>query len=193
MRLFVALHLTEATRAVVARVGREWQRYDTAGDVRWVDDSRIHLTLAFLGEVPEEQLEPIIEALDRGLASTRAPRLATGETGAFPNRRHPRVLWIGLREEGDRLGPLQQAVVEALRPFGFEPEKRAYKPHLTLGRVREEERGRPRTLAPRLLEQLGAPVECASGAHDRVALVRSYLSRSGSRYEDVRVWTLGSS
>jgi 2'-5' RNA ligase len=117
--------------------------------------------------------------------------LALGRTGGFPNARTPRVLWIGLREEGHEMAPLQVAVEEAMVPLGWPRERRAFQPHLTVGRTREAAPGRPRKLPSGLLHALASSGDTLPvRPQERFALVRSHLSPQGARYEDVRVWTL---
>jgi RNA 2',3'-cyclic 3'-phosphodiesterase len=192
MRLFIAVHLAPETRAAVEAIQARFRRLDPGDAVRWVDPKGIHLTLKFLGEVPDAEVAPLEAALDAAIAGRTAPELGASGTGGFPNSRRPRVLWVGLREEGDRLKPLQAAVEAAVRPLGWEPEARPFQPHLTLGRVREDERGRSRQLDPSLLEALAAPADPTGAVtvQDRAALIRSRLSPAGARYEDVRVWKL---
>jgi len=188
MRLFVALHLEEATRAELARAQSGLRSLDRRDQVRWVDPAGVHLTLRFLGEVPEPRVADLVAELARVAPDHPPPAIGLGDLGAFPSHRDPRVVWIGLRESGSRLDPLQRAVEAAVRRFGWPPEDRPFQPHLTLGRARD---GRGR-LAPELRAALDVPLQShAARTHDRLALVRSHLSSPGSRYEDVATWRLG--
>jgi 2'-5' RNA ligase len=83
-------------------------------------------------------------------------------------------------------------VEAAVKPLGWEPERRPFQPHLTLGRVRELAPGRPRQLRTALLDAVTAPADPSLPVlpQTRVALVRSHLSPAGSRYEDLQVWEL---
>ncbi|MBI4490661.1 MAG: RNA 2',3'-cyclic phosphodiesterase [Deltaproteobacteria bacterium] len=102
--------------------------------IRWIDRENLHFTLKFLGAVKEEKVTPIIEALEYALRPIpRFPIIGRG-IGVFPDIRKAKVLWAGL--EGKGLGPLAMAVESALEAMGFVREKRAYKPHLTIGRWR---------------------------------------------------------
>ena len=190
MRLFVAIllepPLTEALRSIQARL----RRLDAAGSVRWVDPAGVHLTLKFLGEVEEEAASKLTESLDQALLGLRAPTLGIGGLGAFPSRRRPRVLWVGIREEGAQVVRVQARVEAACSNLGWEREKRVFQPHLTVGRVREE--GSAGVLPSSLLAALdGSPEEASpTCSHRRVALMRSHLSPKGARYEELRVWSL---
>lgn len=103
--------------------------------IRWVRRENIHFTLKFLGPVKEERIEGITEVLQQTLRPiSRVPIIARG-IGVFPDIKKARVLWVGL--EGKSLAPLAMDVENALEPLGFTQEKRAFKPHLTIGRWRD--------------------------------------------------------
>lgn len=136
MRLFVALELSEEVRTALRELLAHLQR--AAADVRWVRPEGMHLTLKFIGEVPAEKLAPIQDALGR-IASPAPVGLDFRGLGYFPNERHPRVIWVGIRTS-DNLAPLAAEMEAVLEPLGIAREKRAYVPHLTLGRFKSENR-----------------------------------------------------
>ncbi|MFQ6098792.1 MAG: RNA 2',3'-cyclic phosphodiesterase, partial [Armatimonadota bacterium] len=104
--------------------------------VKWVEPDNLHLTLKFLGNIPEAQVEPIAGALE-GVACDTAPFVAhVAGVGAFPNLKRPRVVWAGIASGSDELKRLAANVQEALVPLGFDPERREFSAHLTLGRVK---------------------------------------------------------
>jgi 2'-5' RNA ligase len=181
-RAFVALPCPGGLRREIAAESGEWRRLDA--DVRWVEPENAHLTLRFLGRASREALA----ALDRGLRAVAARfppvTLAPGETGAFPGWRRPRVLWLGL-EDGGALAPMAGEIEAAARDAGFASEERAFRPHLTLGRVRS-----PRG-APRAVKALQA-WRPASGAETAGAFVlqRSDLGSGGPRYSALETYAL---
>ncbi len=190
MRLFVAVELSsawiEALRAVQARL----RALDTPPSVRWVRPEGIHLTLRFLGEVDDANVEPLRAGVDAALSGHEPPVLAPDALGAFPNVRRARVGWVGVREEGARLEPLQHDLEQAVRGLGWAAETRAFHPHLTLGRARDPRRGVSAALASSLAREHVHRWEPREEA--RVALMRSHLSPRGARYEALHVWRLGS-
>jgi len=127
MRLFIAIELPAELKSTVGRL-----RVEIPG-ARWVPAEQIHLTLAFLGEVEENCLG----ALSGELARIRLPsfRLSFSGTGCFPDRRRPRVLWIGLQPEA-RLQQLAAKVHEVLLACGIPQEERPFSPHITLARLK---------------------------------------------------------
>ncbi|MFQ5599599.1 MAG: RNA 2',3'-cyclic phosphodiesterase [Candidatus Krumholzibacteriia bacterium] len=192
MRLFVALLLDAELRGLLVGVQRRLRALDTRSAVRWAAPSGIHLTLKFLGEVEETRVPELDEALEAAVRGRGAPVLGLGELGAFPNARRPRVLWVGLREQGDSLTLVQAAVEKATTELGWQKERRAFQPHLTLGRVRESRGHGSEPLPEPLLEALARH---SPPAHDlrpqtSLGLVRSHLSARGARYEELRVWDL---
>ncbi|GIW44999.1 MAG: RNA 2',3'-cyclic phosphodiesterase [Candidatus Binatia bacterium] len=107
----------------------------TKADVRWVERESWHITLKFLGPTLEEQIPQITDAIHRVAAECQPWPIELRGLGAFPSLRRPRVLWLGVRDEG-RLAQAARALDDALAPLGFAPEERPFQPHLTIGRVR---------------------------------------------------------
>lgn len=192
VRLFIALHFDAGLLERLAAAEQPLRKADRRDQVRWVDPTGIHLTLKFLGEVDPGRVPALVDAVDEAVAGRAAPVLGLGHLGAFPNLRRPRVIWVGLVEQGDALSPLQAAVEAATERLGWERERRAFQPHLTLGRVREGRDRQPQRLDPALERVLAEvpPATSDPAPQHVVALVRSHLSPSGARYEDVRSWQL---
>jgi len=189
MRLFVALRPPPAARAEIASIQERLAAADRSDAIRWTGSSSIHLTLRFLGEVADAQVEAAASALDAVATRSTAPRLAVAEVGGFPTRLRPRVVWLGLDEDGERLESLAAAVASALAPFA-PPDERPFQAHVTVGR-RRESGGRAGVLAAPLAAELARPrVTATVEPWTDLALVRSVLGRSGSTYTDVRAWRL---
>ena len=105
--------------------------------VKWVKPDNLHLTFRFLGDVKETDLEELFDALADSVSSLPAFSLQIRGIGAFPNWRHPRVVWAGCDEGADDAVALAAAVESACVDLGYEKEKRPFRPHLTLGRVKQ--------------------------------------------------------
>jgi 2'-5' RNA ligase len=134
MRCFVAVELSERVRQELGRLVREVR--SKVRDVRWVRPDRMHLTLAFLGEVAAEFVEQARPGLESAAAGHAVFEAGMGGLGAFPSSGRARVVWAGMASGADRVQALQRDVVRALQPEGFAPERRPFIPHLTLGRLR---------------------------------------------------------
>ena len=169
-RLFLALEPSEEDRARLA----DWRDTSLAGrdDLRPVPRETLHLTLAFLGHRPEEEVPLIAEAAAAAIADAGAVELRPRAVKPVPPRA-PRLFALDLADPGGHGAAIQAAVSEALSGGGFyEPEKRPWWPHITLARVKRGERA-----APLMLE----PPEHALCA-DTVTLYRSRLHPHGARY-----------
>ncbi len=134
MRTFIAIEIPDAIKAELAKLQSELRR--TGADVGWTNPDNIHLTLRFLGEVGERQVESL-KKLCAQIATEFSPfALQLGDTGYFPNFRQPRVLWVGLDGNTEIAAKLQKRLETELVALGFDREDKPFKPHLTIGRVK---------------------------------------------------------
>lgn len=176
MRLFVAL---DPGAGLQQAMEREIERLrPLSPDAKWVRPDGIHLTLAFLGNVPDEKAGPIGEAVAAVAARNRGFHLEARNGGGFGSRHRPRVLWIGLEGETEPLALLRTDLELSLVPHGYQPEERPFRPHLTLARARDQ-RG-DFNLADCAEALLG--VELGGWDVGELILYRSDLSPKGARY-----------
>lgn len=180
LRLFVALALAEEIGTKLCALTAPV----LAGGPRTYPPRDLHLTLHFIGSVPEGEREPIEGRLDGEVAGLARPRLAIDSTGCFPARGRPRIWWAGVgeREEEGRLDAIIRAVERALVP----PEERSveWTPHLTLGRTARRGGEGLRERKERFLE-LRPALEWDPEA---VTLVESRPDRPEQRYRAVASW-----
>ncbi len=148
------------------------------GAVRWVDADNLHLTLRFLGDTDEQALPRLTDGLDAIGAQHRGFPLTVAGIGCFPNLRRPRVVWAGLEDPQEKLGPLQEDVEGMVQGLDWPAESRPFRPHLTLGRVREGKGRGHRPLADPWTEEPPA----RSFEVDSLELIESVLGRGGARY-----------
>jgi 2'-5' RNA ligase len=134
-RTFIAIELDQELRENLGRLQTRLRDQLSPRSVRWVRPDGIHLTLKFLGDTPQEKLAEIQAALGQAATEVGPFTFSVGGLGCFPNPRQPRVVWVGLQEPSGELARLQKAVEAYVAPLGFPTEKRAFSPHLTLGRV----------------------------------------------------------
>ena len=177
-RLFIAATLPPEAREAVSRLAAEL-RSQTGLELHWTPVGNLHLTLRFLGETPVEEVAGIAAALEAAAAAVPAFDLGFGRLGTFGGRR-PRVLWLAPSEGAAELGMLAGRIDEALREAGTPAREGAFRPHLTLARVR---RGDQRTAAAALAELIaGAEIPRIRCAVSGAELVRSELLAEGARY-----------
>ncbi len=188
-RLFVALEPPEPVRRRLAAMQADLRSASgrAADEIRWVPAENVHLTLQFLGAVPDERVAGVEAALRAAAAASHALALELKGAGGFPNARRPRVLWAGVEGDVAALGAFVEDLGRRLAPLGFPPEERAFSPHLTLGRARDS-RGAP-GLAGALAHAAGA--DGAPWRAAEVVLFESHLSPKGPRYEAIARVRLG--
>ncbi len=134
LRTFVAIPLEPSVRKAVAA----WQRSlaTRLAGIKWVEEDNLHLTLKFLGDTPGHAIEGVCAALEAVAAAHRPFDVVLRGAGTFPPAGSPRVLWVGA-EGGDALIALHRGVELGLEDLGWRPEPRSFRPHLTVGRVRQ--------------------------------------------------------
>ena len=154
--------------------------------IRWVKRDHLHLTLKFLGEIGEDKVLPVVEAVERAVRSRSRFSFACRGMGVFPDIRRARVLWVGL--EAEELARLATAVETSLEAIGFAREKREFKPHLTIGRWRNFD-GRPEVFRAEIVRWKGHDFG-ASWANE-VVFFQSVIKPEGAVYTPLKVIPLG--
>ncbi|CAN5802244.1 hypothetical protein BH18ACT11_BH18ACT11_02720 [soil metagenome] len=133
MRTFVAVFPPQEVREALFRAARD---LPASHDFRLIGQEKIHLTLKFLGDITEDELNRVTQALERLSGRHKPFEVSTSAFGAFPSRRRARILWAGLEAGASLLRTVAEDVEDLLEPVGFEREDRPYVPHLTLGRAK---------------------------------------------------------
>ena len=191
VRSFIAIPVPSAVIQVLDDAVKSLDS-DIGENVRWVRTEGIHLTLKFMGNIEAGMVDRVLEAMP-AVASQFSPfELAISGLGVFPNPRRPRVLWSGVHGETETLATLQVAIDDALGELGLRKEQRAFSPHLTLGRVRQD-------VAEGQLRRIGQVMEggelsgAPSWTADSVNLMRTELGPGGSRHYLVGSASIGGS
>ena len=183
MRLFLGVDPGDECRRRLASI-IALLRSSTSG-IRWVRDEKLHVTLAFLGEVDESRVPEIREAAQHVVAHHAPFAAAVSGSGVFPDWRRPRVVWLGLHDDG-ALSRLGDEINRMSATLGFPPDH-PFRAHLTIGRVQG-----PLSAAQR--DELRKALGSLSQAHpfdvSRVILIRSKLSPAGSEYSELASFPL---
>jgi len=180
MRLFVGIGLPDGCRDAISRALSPLR--ERGDSISWTRAENLHLTLKFLGEVPEDRVGPLAAGMGAAAGDARPFDLLLEGAGGFPTISSPRILWVGIREPLDPVRKLHQNMEDVLSGAGFPREGRSFHPHITVGRVR-------RRLSRERIERI---VAALSGkrfgvAHaDSYRLYESRLSPSGAVYAVVR-------
>jgi len=134
IRTFIAIEIPEEIRARLAALQEEWKK--ERAQVTWVKPDNIHLTLKFLGDVPEEKMESVQQGVRRATEGLTPFTVAVKTVGTFPSWKRPRVLWVGIEETTGKVSALASRIEDEMTKLGFEKEDRPFSAHLTLGRVK---------------------------------------------------------
>jgi 2'-5' RNA ligase len=176
-RTFIAVELSAAIRNQVVALQQTLGR--TGANVKWVEPENLHVSLVFLGEVDDRELPQVCRVVQEVAAGEPPFALRVAGVGAFPNPRHPKVVWAGITDGADALQHLHQSLEANLLALGcYRQEERGYTPHVTLGRVKGERDGM--ALAPELSKRLSW--DGGRTMVDEVVVFGSVLEKTGPVY-----------
>ena len=176
IRAFIAVDIPDDLKEKIGKLQCGFSEFN----IKLVDQSLIHLTLKFLGNVPEDGITSICDALD--LVECAPFSADIGEMGVFPNYRRIKVVWIGAKGNFEKL---QNSVESLLCPLGFERENRAFSAHFTIARVKKISNKDQALLSARIKKQ--SNVNFGKMNVDRIKLKKSTLTPKGPIYEDLYV------
>jgi len=133
-RAFVAIELPEKIKRDIRKLQLAFA--SNGLDIRWVKAVNMHLTIKFLGDIEPPDVEAVGRVLSKTAASCPIFNLVPRGVGVFPNIRRPGIIWTGIAGQTDALGAVHKSVNGGLNDIGFEADKRPYRGHLTLGRIK---------------------------------------------------------
>ncbi len=180
IRSFIAIELPRNVKNGLAQLRNELERAEHPF-IKWVNPESIHLTLKFLGNVPLKQVAEITKAIETASKGISPFHLEISGLGGFPNLKQPRVLWVGIKGEIDKLLSLQQNIDLALAPLGFAKEERPFVPHLTLARIRQGASPKERKSFGELVMSTSSETSYPFDV-EAVSLMRSQLTPAGAIY-----------
>ncbi len=177
MRLFVALDLPEPVRHAITELIAKLQPKSRAA--HWIKSENLHITLKFIGHVPNEKLSPIQTALS-SIHVAHPIEIHFRGMGFFPNERRPRAFWCGIASSPN-LAELAANIDRALVPLGVEAETRPFTPHLTLARFKSDEGIREVVQAATDMKSTDFGAATETNFH----LYESLLKSTGAQYNRV--------
>ena len=192
IRAFLAVQLSEPLRTTLAALQSEVKRriiHDLRREVSlsWVRPASMHLTVKFLGDIPDELVIPLRDAIAGALKGHHVLHIPLERLGVFPALQQPRILWIGPTEQWEasddagRLAALHQAIEACCSALNLAADTRPLSAHLTLARIKAGHRAAGQTLARSgVMDRL--PSVVGSIPVERITLMRSELKPTGSVY-----------
>jgi 2'-5' RNA ligase len=179
IRTFIALTIPEEVKAVIGTAIIELKAKNHA--IRWVKSEALHITLKFLGDIPEQAITAVSADLDKAAALCSPLTLRLAGFGAFPNAKRARVVWVGLEGDMRELSNLADAIDKMCITYGVAVEKRPFSGHITLGRLK----------APTMVDLATNQVKGLFNV-SQVLLYQSVLLPSGAQYNVLHRSSLGS-
>ena len=184
LRLFIAIEIPAEIKSQISSLIQDLKASNA--DVRWEQVEKLHITLKFLGDTEEELLPKIVLLLDEVAAKSSRFSLTYSGLGCFPNKREPRIIWVGTENRDGVLLTIDNSIEDAMASLGFEKEKRAFHAHVTIGRVKSQ-----RYVRDLLRRMESTTLVCNPVEVSQIMLMESKLKPSGSLYTTVKEFRLG--
>lgn len=185
-RVFCAIEIPDRTRELVLRHIECLRKAVPDVKASWSRDANLHLTLKFLGEIPEAAVPDFSNAASRAAVGLEPFSIRLEQSGVFPEHGPPRVLWIGVNDYSGKLGDLHARLEEEAANAGFEKDIRHFHPHLTLARPRQPRQAHTLVAAHKQLQFAPAEISVSE-----LLVIRSELSSEGSKYTVISRHSLG--
>ena len=158
------------------------------GDINWVKNAQLHLTMKFLGHTPESAINDVIDHIEKITPNMNPFDLKIEETGCFPVPTRPRILWLGLKGNLDLLKSMVESIENVLEPLGFPKESRDILPHITLARIKY-----PQKHTPNVDPFLKSSYDPIDFPVDRMQFFSSELLPFGAVHTILKTFPLGES
>ncbi|MBA3631265.1 MAG: RNA 2',3'-cyclic phosphodiesterase [Acidobacteria bacterium] len=179
-RIFTAIDISVEAKRKVSSYIETLRREFPKLRVGWAKTEKLHLTLKFLGDTEESKTAELSQAIEKIARENPSFKLRILETGIFPSMSKPRILWLALKDERGSLAKINEQLESACEKLGFAPEKRNFKPHLTIARLREPNKSKD--LVEKHLNNMFETIEFEAS---EIIIYESKLQSSGSIYSVV--------
>ncbi|GBE31876.1 2'-5'-RNA ligase [bacterium BMS3Bbin05] len=178
IRGFIAIPLTDELKAGIGDMVGSLKK--TGADVKWVKPENLHLTLKFLGNIDMEKTKSITYRISEIAGGYDDFEFMLNGTGVFPGNNRPRIIWIGIRDHMNLI-KIAKKIDAAMKGEGFEPEKRPFNPHITIGRARSS-KGIDK-LIPELVKYRS--MNFGTQKAESIHLMKSTLKKRGAEYSSI--------
>ena len=182
IRSFLAIDLAEDLKPEIADVQKEFKK--TGANIKYVPSQNMHFTLKFFGNIDEDMVDEISEAVEKVIRNYSSFDLSIGGCGSFPNQNTIKVLWIGI-DSNSQIADLQKDLDREFKKLGFKKE-RNYISHLTIGRPRN---GKNKNQLKDTINSL-KDLKIGTMTVSKISLKKSTLTPQGPIYEDIKVFNL---
>jgi 2'-5' RNA ligase len=176
IRTFLALDLDAPIRRAIAAAAAGLPA--DGAKVRWVEPQNLHLTMKFLGDVPDEDVLNVCRAVEAVAGGLAPPAFDVVGLECTPNRGPVKMVWANVRDPGRKLADAFKELEAAMEALGFDVERRAFRPHITVGRVRYC----PNPAAMRQAAARLADEEFGTQDAGEIVVYSSQLAREGPVY-----------
>ncbi len=179
VRAFIGIGLPEKMESFFHEIQLGIRSYGL--NLKLIKPENIHITLKFLGNIDKGAVEKIGYAMEDAVCGQSHIILMAKGIGCFPNVRKPRILWVGLRKQTEKLQAIQHDLERKLKAIGFPKEKRPFKGHLTIGRIKNKINNVALDAAIETFKE----IESEDFIADRIILFQSTLKTSGAIYKEL--------
>jgi 2'-5' RNA ligase len=180
MRTFISIEIPEEIKNNIEKLINELKLVLTP--IKWVEKKNLHITLKFLGWVADDKLAPIEKCVTECAKGFKPFTLSFAGIGAFPDMKHPRVIWIGTKDGSDKAREIADCIENEASKKGFRGEEREFSPHLTIGRIKEK------IDAGAVLKSVSEHENSEFGSFnvEHISIMKSTLRRTGPIYEEIK-------
>ncbi len=179
MRCFIALEFPPEIKTSIYKSLKK--EIEDKPELKWVSEKNLHITLKFLGEIPEKKVSAIGDQLDKIFKNVRPVKIRLGGIKAFLDRGEVRVLWIEVAEGAEKIKEFAGKIETSLARMGFKKEKKEFVPHLTIARARKNPRKRYKP------GDFEIKLDIPDFFIDEIVLFKSTLTPTGPIYERIKV------
>lgn len=188
IRSFIAIQLSSEVQVALNLVEEQLISKGVDG-IRWVKPENIHLTILFLGDISQRRVGDIIAVMDKAAKACSPFVIKIGGLGAFPDRRKPRVVWVGV-DAPIELIHLHHNIETGLVPIGCQSDGKRLKPHLTIGRIKHQASRQSLDMVSEVLNGKNYLAVCEQMV-ESIHLIKSKLLQSGPVYSPIAAVSLG--
>ncbi len=179
LRAFIAVDLTSEIRKELVRLQSELKK-SLKGRIAWVEPENIHLTLRFLGQINDKQLEEIKKIVQETAKKIKKFNMDLGVIGAFPDVSNPRIVWVGINFGFNQLNEINAELEDKLETINFAVGEKYFHPHLTIARIKSLE-------GENILDEITQKIRPKQLPEtvDRLIIFQSELTPQGAKYTEL--------